>query len=54
MDHAQFVQKVIDDLQNGRCDIQTDNAGQLVIYTGYWEQKDESIEETPDPNWEEP
>jgi len=53
MTEEQFIAKVIRALEDGTADIQTDNEGQLIIYTGVWEQSDTSLEETPDPSFNE-
>ncbi len=52
MTNVEFVQKVIKSLQDGSADIQTDNIGHLIIYTGFFEQKDSSIQETEDPEYD--
>lgn len=52
MTYQEFIQSVITDLQNGSADIQTDNQGQYIVYTNLFKQTDESVEEHPDPEWE--
>jgi len=44
---AEFIRQVIEALTNGDADIQTDNEGQLVIYTGIFEQVDTTLSDTP-------
>ena len=44
---AEFIRQVIEALTNGDADIQTDNEGQLVIYTGIFEQEDATLADTP-------
>lgn len=56
MRRIDLIQAIITDLQNGLADIQTDNEGQLVLYTGYYVQvnpvhPDFEIEETADPDF---
>ena len=51
MTNEEFIARVIESLENGTADIQTDNEGQLVIYTGVYEQADTSLSEKPDPNF---
>ena len=52
MTNAEFVQKVIKSLQDGTADIQTDNSGQLIVYTGFYEHNDSSVQETKDPSYD--
>jgi len=49
---AEFVRQVIEALTNGGADIQTDGQGQLVIYTGIYEQADSSLADEVDPNYD--
>jgi hypothetical protein len=58
MTYDQAVLTIIHDLTSGKTGIQTDNQGQLVIYSGLFFQRKvlssspNAVEETPDPNWE--
>jgi hypothetical protein len=49
MTREQAIQGIITDLLNGSADIQTDNQGQLIVYSNLFVQADESVEEYPDP-----
>ncbi len=48
---AELVRQVIEALTNGDANIQTDRQGQLVIYTGVFEQRDTSLSDEPDPHF---
>jgi hypothetical protein len=49
---AEFIRQVIEALTNGDADIKTDNEGQLVIFTGVFEQADTTLSDEPDPNFD--
>ena len=51
MTNAEFVQRVIKSLQDGSADIQTDNSGQLIVYSQLFEHNDGTIHETVDPHY---
>lgn len=48
---TEFDRQVIESLVQDHADIQTDNEGQLLIYTGLYEWCDGSIHNEPDPHW---
>ena len=50
MTREQAIQQIITDLQNGSADIQTDNQGQLIVYSNLFVQEDDSLEEYPISN----
>lgn len=52
MNYQQLIQSIITDLQNGSADVQTDNHGQVIIYSCLFQQADDSYEEYEDPDWE--
>ena len=47
---VEFDRRVIESLTQGHADEQTDNEGQIVIYTGMYEWSDGSIHDEPDPD----
>jgi hypothetical protein len=51
---AEAIQQIITDLQNGSADIQTDNNGQLIVYSCLFCQSDsdDHVEEYSDPNYQ--
>ncbi len=51
IDETEFQRQVIEALINGDADIQTDNEGQLIIYTGVYEQADTTLGDEPDPKF---
>lgn len=53
MTKEEFIQQLVVELQNGTADLQTDNYGQVIIYTGVFKQADGGLSEGPDPNFEE-
>jgi len=48
---TEFDRRVIESLVQGTADEQTDNEGQIIIYTGMYEWADGSIRDTPDPDF---
>lgn len=47
---SQMYEKAI--LENRELwDVQSDNQGQIVVYTGLFIQKNGGVEETPDKEW---
>lgn len=44
-----FTQKLLRDLVVNKLDVQTDNHGQLIVYTGQFMWADGSVQSTPDP-----
>jgi len=53
MTREQAIQQIITDLQNESADIQTDNNGQLIVYSNLFVQSDDEdhVEENEDPNY---
>lgn len=51
-DEYQVIQLIIDKLQSDKADIQKDNNGQFIIYTGFFEHEDGSIHDEADPKHE--
>jgi hypothetical protein len=50
--NAEFIERVCKSLRDGTADIQLDNEGQFVIYTGMFSSNDsKDILESPDPNF---
>ena len=47
----QFDRDVIESITDGSADIETDNEGQLIIYTNMYEWMDGSIRSEPDPDF---
>jgi len=48
---TEFIRQVIEALMNGASDEQTDNEGQIMIYTGMYEWTDGTVRDTPDPDF---
>jgi hypothetical protein len=48
---TEFIRQVIEALMNGASDEQTDNEGQIIIYTGMYEWSDGTVRDTPDPDF---
>jgi hypothetical protein len=53
MDYNEWLEAFILDLRNGHADLQTDNEGQLVIYTNMYRHEDGTIHNVPEnPSFE--
>lgn len=50
---SEFDRQVIESIVDGSADMQTDNEGQILIYTGMYRQKDGTISDSPDPSYDE-
>ena len=48
----EFCHSVASDMNDGIADVQTDNSGQLIVYTNLFEWSDGSIRSEPDPSWD--
>lgn len=46
-----FREELAEDILQGKADEQTDNTGQIIIYTQRWEWLDGTIRDEPDPSW---
>jgi hypothetical protein len=49
---TEFDRRVIESLAQNASDEQTDNEGQIIIYTGMYEWLDGTIHDEPDPDWD--
>lgn len=49
--NAEFIERVCKSLRDGTADIQYDNEGQVIIYTGFYEQSDTTLAMEPNPGW---
>lgn len=53
MTREDFRKVLADKILSGEIDFDTDNTGQMIVYTGYYAQvQSEEILETPDPHWD--
>lgn len=50
---TEFAKELAEGANNGTLDQQTDNSGQIVIYSGYWTWGDGTIRDIPDPSYQE-
>jgi hypothetical protein len=49
---TEYIRCIIEALQDGYVDEQTDNNGQILIHTGMYEWVDGTIRDDPDPDFE--
>lgn len=50
--HTEFAEDLARRAESGELDEQTDNSGQIVIYTNYWLWGDKTIRDLPDPSYQ--
>lgn len=50
--NEQFRALLVKMVSHGMADEQTDNQGQVIIYTNFFEWNDSTIRDVPDPNWD--
>lgn len=49
MSDDEFRKKVADMIVNRELDPETDNVGQIIFYTGYFENSEGVVQDEPDP-----
>jgi hypothetical protein len=48
----EFRKEITQAIYNGNADMQTDNSGQYIVYSGWWAWGDGTFRDIPDPSYQ--